>query len=99
MRQDCLVLLCICLASGVAAAQDAGTATWLSLLGGEQAGTRQLLGLQSCRNCHEGAQPNKDSRLARQFGLQGDAGWIRGDELSIWGGEDRHSQAYATLLG
>lgn len=99
MRQDCLVLLCICLASGVTAAQDAGAATCFSLLGGDQAGMRQLLGLQSCRNCHEGAQPNKDSRLARQFGLQGDAGWIRGDELSIWGGEDRHSQAYATLLG
>jgi len=99
MRQYCLMVLCVCLASGVSTAQDAGSATCVSLLGGGQAGLRQLLGLQSCRNCHEGAQPNRDSRLARQFGLKGDAGWIRGDELSIWGGEDRHSQAYATLLG
>jgi hypothetical protein len=99
MRQFCLMVLYLSLASGVLSAQDAGTATCLSVSGGEQAGMRQLLGLQSCRNCHEGAQPNKDSRLARQFALKGDAGWIRGDELSIWGGEDRHSQAYATLLG
>ncbi|WP_166831240.1 hypothetical protein [Thalassoroseus pseudoceratinae] len=59
-----------------------------------------------CAQCHNSEQgdvrPTTSANLpsflqTRLRGLRND-GWIRGDELIIWGANDKHTQAYTVLL-
>ena len=66
---------------------------------GEKGSAREMSGLTICFTCHAAGAATGDDALARQLGVSAAGGWISGNEVRVWGGEDRHSQAWATLRG
>ena len=56
----------------------------------------KFLGLKDCYNCHTNGFPKDD--FGSQFGILANDSWIRGDEVRIWGKDDKHAQAYTSLL-
>lgn len=84
---------------GLLRAQEPVAGICESVFGGDRAQGRQMIGLQICYKCHASGPTAGADDLAAELGIAIGEGWIQGNELRIWGGEDRHSQAYATLLG
>lgn len=99
MIRICSVVLMLIMWAGFLQAQEPSAGVCASVFGGEGSQSRQLVGLQICFKCHAAGPGAGQDELAEQLGIAVDGGWIRGNELRIWGGEDRHSQAYATLQG
>lgn len=98
MRWGFLVwMLYVCV--GGLPAQEPKVGVCASVFGGDQAQGRQMIGLQICYKCHASGATAGPDDLAAELGIAVGEGWIQGNELRIWGGADRHSQAYATLLG
>lgn len=58
--------------------------------------SEEFLGLKDCFSCHAGGFPKDD--FGDQFGIMANDSWIRGDEVRIWGKDDKHAQAYTSLL-
>ena len=62
---------------------------------GKESG-RSFLGLKECYNCHTNGFP-KDG-FGDRFGITANDNWILANEVRIWGENDKHSQAYTSLL-
>ncbi len=61
-----------------------------------QPASHDFLGLKDCYSCHTNGFPKDD--FGNQFGIMANDSWIRGDEVRIWGKDDKHAQAYTSLL-
>ncbi|MFM7058866.1 MAG: multiheme c-type cytochrome [Planctomycetota bacterium] len=94
-----VLALMLVVSPGALRAQEPSGGVCATVFGGDPAQGRQMVGLQICYNCHASGSTAGPDDLAAQLGIAVGGGWIKGNELRIWGGEDRHSQAYATLLG
>ena len=92
-----LVFLALNAATSDVSAQSLATGSCESILlrAGAQAG-RPFLGLKECYNCHTSGFP-KDG-FGEQFGILANDSWILGNEVKTWGTQDKHSQAYTSLL-
>ncbi len=66
-----------------------------SVPGGKPA-AHDFLGLKDCYSCHTNGFPKDD--FGNQFGIMANDSWIRGDEVRVWGKDDKHAQAYTSLL-
>ncbi|MEY3459845.1 MAG: hypothetical protein RL215_3002 [Planctomycetota bacterium] len=95
LRSLCLMLLL----PSVVMAQEPSAVGCGQIFSGDAAQTREMSGLQLCYNCHAAGSIAGEDALAKQLGVSASGGWILGNEVRIWGGEDRHSQAWATLRG
>lgn len=58
--------------------------------------SHRFLGLKDCYSCHSNGFPKDD--FGNQFGIMANDSWIRGDEVRVWGKDDKHAQAYTSLL-
>jgi hypothetical protein len=58
--------------------------------------SHNFLGLKDCFSCHTNGFPKDD--FGNQFGIMANDSWIRGDEVRVWGKDDKHAQAYTSLL-
>ena len=61
-----------------------------------QPASHDFLGLKDCYSCHTNGFPKDD--FGNQFGIMANDSWIRGDEVRVWGKDDKHAQAYTSLL-
>jgi hypothetical protein len=72
-----------------------------------EAATRKLIGIGACRNCHRSGSlpkatdpdldPFERAALGSTSGAVDDS-WVKLDEYKTWLAEDKHAQAYTSLL-